>query len=108
MHAYQLNELQQERNQTAKLYLEFLRVPSLSAGLYELATGSEDLQQPHSEDELYYVANGQAIIRVDGEDQAVSPGSIIYVPANVEHKFHTITADLSLLVFFAPAETVNQ
>jgi mannose-6-phosphate isomerase-like protein (cupin superfamily) len=108
MHSYHVNELQQERNQKAKLYLEFLRVPSLSAGLYELAAGSEDLQQPHNEDELYYVVNGQANIRVAGEDQAVSTGAIIYVPANVEHRFHTITADLSLLVFFAPAETANE
>lgn len=108
MHAYHVNELQQARNQKAKLYLEFLRVPSLSAGLYELAAGSDDRQQPHSEDKLYYVVGGQAMIHVAGEDQAVSAGSIIYVPAHAEHKFHTITADLSLLVFFAPAEAATE
>lgn len=108
MHAYHVNDLQQVQNQKAKLYLEFLRVPSLSAGLYELAAGSDDPQQPHTEDEVYYVVSGQAMIRVADEDQAVNAGSIIFVPAHVEHKFHTITADLSAIVFFAPAEAVTE
>ena len=32
------------------------------------------------------------------------PGSVIYVPKHVEHKFHSIVEDMTLLVFFAPAE----
>ncbi len=31
--------------------------------------------------------------------------TIIFVKAGVEHRFHTITENLSLLVFFAPAES---
>jgi mannose-6-phosphate isomerase-like protein (cupin superfamily) len=104
MQAYQVTDLQRQRNESNELYLEFLRVPSLSMGLYELAAGSEDLQQPHTEDEVYYVVSGKAMIHVGGEDQPVGPGSIVYVAANVEHRFHTITEDLSILVFFAPAE----
>jgi hypothetical protein len=29
------------------------------------------------------------------------------VPAHIEHRFHTITAALTVLVFFAPAETID-
>jgi mannose-6-phosphate isomerase-like protein (cupin superfamily) len=85
-------------------YIEFLRASSLSMGLYELAAGAADLQSPHTEDEVYYVVSGRATISVGDEDQAVGPGSIIFVGANVEHRFHTITEHLSVLVFFAPAE----
>jgi mannose-6-phosphate isomerase-like protein (cupin superfamily) len=73
-------------------------------GLYELPAGGIDPQQPHTEDEVYYVVSGRALIRVGNEDQRVSAGSIVFVAANVEHRFHTITEDLSILVFFAPAE----
>jgi quercetin dioxygenase-like cupin family protein len=45
------------------------------------------------------------MIRVGTEEQAVAPGSLIFVPANVEHRFHSIAEDLSLLVLFAPAES---
>ena len=38
------------------------------------------------------------------EDVAVGPGHLLTVPARVEHRFHSITEDLLLLTFFAPAE----
>jgi mannose-6-phosphate isomerase-like protein (cupin superfamily) len=63
-----------------------------------------DPQLPHAEDEVYYVVSGRATIQVAEEQQAVQAGSIIYVEAMVEHRFHTIEEDLTLLVFFAPAE----
>jgi mannose-6-phosphate isomerase-like protein (cupin superfamily) len=50
------------------------------------------------------VVNGQGLMRVGDEDQPVAAGSIIYVAAHVPHYFHTISEDLSILVFFAPAE----
>jgi quercetin dioxygenase-like cupin family protein len=43
-------------------------------------------------------------MRVGDEDRAVGAGSIIYVAANVEHRFHSIEEELKVLVFFAPAE----
>ena len=78
--------------------------PSLSAGLYTLPAGGVDPQRPHGEDEVYYVASGRGRILVGTDDRAVGPGTVVYVPAGVEHRFHTIAEDLSILVFFAPAE----
>ena len=104
MQAYQVTDLQNQLRQGSNLYLEFLRVPALSMGLYELAAGSHDPQQPHDEDEIYYVVSGQGVIRVGDEDQPVCAGSVVYVAAQVVHHFHSITEDLSILVFFAPAE----
>ena len=96
------------REQSGRLYQEFLRVPAMSAGVYQLVAGATDPQQPHTEDELYYVARGQGSIRVGAQDQAVEPGSLIYVAAHTPHHFHSITEDLTILVFFAPAEQAEQ
>lgn len=85
-------------------YRELLRAPSMSVGLYKLAAGAEDLQQPHAEDEVYYTLHGRARIRIGGSDQPVAEGSLHFVARQVEHRFHSITEDLLLLVFFAPAE----
>lgn len=104
MQAFELTDLIDQRRQAGKLYLEFLKVPQLSMGVYELPAGGKDPQSPHSEDEVYYVAKGKAQIRVADEDRAVQAGSIIYVAKNVEHRFHSIEEDLTVLVFFAPAE----
>ena len=107
METFELAQLISDHTQSGKSYLEFLRVPSMSIGLYELPAGGTDPQQPHTEDEAYYVVSGKAIINVDGQDRPVQSGSIIYVAANVEHRFHTIKEDITILVFFAPAEYTN-
>lgn len=102
---FQAFELLQQRTQLGKRYLEFLRVPTLSAGFYVVPAGGSDPQNPHKEDEVYYVVRGRARMRVGAADQAVSEGSIIFVAANVEHRFHDIEEELVVLVFFAPAES---
>jgi mannose-6-phosphate isomerase-like protein (cupin superfamily) len=107
MDAFEINELKHQRQTSGKLYHEFLRRPSMSAGIYELAAGSADPQQPHREDEIYVILEGAGQLRVGSEDRPVGPGSIVYVAAGVEHRFHTITQDLTILVLFAPPESMN-
>jgi quercetin dioxygenase-like cupin family protein len=104
MDLFEIAEVAGERAASGRLYREFLRRPALSVGLYELAAGSEDPQKPHTEDEIYYVLGGRARFRSGGADRPVAAGSVIFVPAGEEHRFHAITEDLSLLVVFAPAE----
>lgn len=98
-------EIAGQRAQSGKLYHEFLRVPAMSAGLYVLAAGATDLQQPHHEDEIYYVVRGRARFRAGDEDGEISAGSVLFVAAEVEHRFHDVTEELALLVFFAPPES---
>jgi len=104
MEAYELFHLLDQQNQSGQDYLEFLRVPALSAGLYMLAAGAVDMQEPHTEDEIYYVISGRGFIQVDQESRPVEAGSLVFVKARVEHRFHTIIEDLRVLVIFAPAE----
>lgn len=108
MQAYELAHLLQQRNESNKLYLEFLKVPDLSMGLYVLPAGGTDPQSPHTEDEVYYVVSGRAQIKVADEDRAVQAGSIVYVAKNEEHRFHSIEEELTVIVFFAPAEYSKQ
>jgi mannose-6-phosphate isomerase-like protein (cupin superfamily) len=94
-----------ERARRGNSYLEFLRVASMSAGVYVLAAGSVDRQSPHQQDELYYVLAGKARMRAGAQDQAVKQGTLIFVPARAEHRFYDIEEEITLLVLFAPAET---
>ncbi|MBV6450441.1 MAG: hypothetical protein MHPDNHAH_01165 [Anaerolineales bacterium] len=107
MLAYELAQLIRQQKDSNKLYLEFLKVPDLSMGVYVLPAGGVDPQSPHTEDEVYYVVSGKAKIKVGDEDRDVKAGSIVYVAKNVEHHFHSIEEELTVLVFFAPAEYSN-
>jgi mannose-6-phosphate isomerase-like protein (cupin superfamily) len=105
MQAFELSQLLSESISTNGVrYTEFLRQPSLSIGIYTLEVGALDPQQPHTEDEIYYVVSGQGVIQVDDETYQVQAGSIVFVPAKEPHRFFDIAERLTLIVFFAPAE----
>ena len=104
MQAFNLNDLIAVSEHGQQRWLEFLRVSSLSMGVYRLKAGAADEQKPHTEDEVYLVIHGKASIRVGGEVKAVVPGSLILVERTVEHRFFDITEDLTVLVLFAPPE----
>jgi len=104
MEAFNLNDVIAQQQASGRTYLEFLKVPTLSLGLYALPERGIDPQKPHAEDEVYFVIEGRARVIVGKEERSVAPGSIIFVAAGVPHRFHSILADLKLLVFFAPAE----
>ncbi len=105
MDAFELDDLVRRHADADTPYLEFVRKRSLSVGLYRLPAGRTDPQRPHVEDEVYYVVCGRAAIRVGDEDRPVASGSIVFVAAGADHRFHSIEQDLTVLVLFAPAET---
>ena len=102
---FDLEELLEKKSSMGPPYLEFLRVPSLSSGIFTLKAGSTDMQNPHDEDEVYYVVSGRAVLQVAGRDHPVQAGSTVFVAKQAEHHFHSIDEELAALVFLAPAET---
>ena len=87
-------------------YLEFVRVPSFSVGIYVLEPGDTDHQKPHAEDEVYYVASGRAKMKIGSPGNVtnvnVAPGTIIFVPARMHHSFYEIVERVAVLVLFGP------
>ena len=98
---FDLKSVIKQQKGSGEPYLEFLRVPSLSCGIYRLAAGARDLQGPHDEDEVYYVIEGRGKLKVEGSEREVGPGSILYVRATSRHSFFQVEEDITLLVFFA-------
>lgn len=103
-HLFHIDDVSRQRAGKNKSYLEFLRVPAMSAGVYVLPAGGTDAQKPHREDEMYYVVCGIASIQVGSHRYEVRAGSVVFVEAQMEHRFYDIREDLEVLVFFAPAE----
>jgi len=102
MQAFDLAALLAAQDSQGQRYHEFIRSPDLSAGLYRIAAGGTDPQQPHTEDEVYYVIRGRGSIRVDDDVSSVAPGSLVFVAAGVDHRFQEIEETLEILVFWAP------
>lgn len=102
--AFRFPDILEERRLRGEAYFEFLRIPSMSVGVYALPAGASDPQTPHTEDELYYVVSGRAKLRIGEKEHDAVAGSLFFVAAQVEHRFHSIEEDLTVLAVFAPAE----
>ncbi len=105
LHSAEIDQLVAAARAAADGYVgRVIESPRLSVGIYRLAAGALDPQAPHREDEVYYTIAGRARLRVGDDDRPVKPGSLLFVPAGAEHRFHEIEEELLLLVFWAPPE----
>lgn len=104
MHALTLSEALARQRAGGRPWIELLSVPDLSCGLYVLAAGAVDEQQPHTEDEVYVVLAGRGRFTAGDETRDCAAGDVIFVPARVPHRFHDITEELRIVVAFGPAE----
>ncbi len=100
---FDISQLQQNREASGDAWLEFLNVPSLSAGVYHVPSGGGDSARhvPHHEDEVYYTVFGRGHLRAGDQEFEIQPGTVVFVKAGVDHHFHDVTEDLTLFVFFA-------
>jgi mannose-6-phosphate isomerase-like protein (cupin superfamily) len=106
--AFELDDILRELSTSGRLYHEFIRAHDLSVGLYRLPAGGTDPQSPHTEDEVYHVIRGRATITVGDEQRPVMAGSVVFVGADVPHRFHDIDEELVVLVVFGPAEYTHR
>ncbi|MEO0470754.1 MAG: cupin domain-containing protein [Bacteroidota bacterium] len=97
---FQLQDLQQKQAERGGPWLPIMKGENVLTGLYTLKAGAEDRQRPHDTDEVYYVVSGHGKFVAGGEETEVKPGSILFVKAEVEHRFFDIVEDLVLVVFF--------
>ncbi len=98
---FDINALKTSLGEGSVEYKEFFRVPAIHCGLYRLERGATDMQTPHDEDEMYYVLEGRARMKIGEEVKEVAPGALLYVGATASHSFFEIEEDMLLLVFFS-------
>ncbi len=102
MEPIQVSDVADQLNDEDELVIEFLRRDSMSLELYRLEAGATDPQDPHSEDEVYYILSGTAKIQIGDDAHPVEKGDIIFVEREMEHYFFDIEEALVTLIFFAP------
>ena len=76
--------------------------PGLELGVYVLVAPEPDRQQPHHDDELYIVLEGDGVLEVEGERHELDSGHSVFVPAGAEHRFVGYEQLTVLVVFSRP------
>ena len=63
-----------------------------------------DLQQPHAQDELYFIHSGSGQIIINGQRFEAASGDAFFVAAGVEHRFENFSDDfVTWVVFYGPS-----
>jgi mannose-6-phosphate isomerase-like protein (cupin superfamily) len=63
-----------------------------------------DLQQPHEQDEVYFIASGSSRFEHAGTIEEVTAGDVVFVAAGEEHRFVDFSNDFSTwVVLYGPA-----
>lgn len=71
---------------------------SLEIEIY--APRGSDPQQPHTRDEVYFVAAGTGEFVCGENNQSFGPTDLLFVAAGVDHRFENFTDDLVVWVMF--------
>lgn len=68
------------------------------------APKNADLQMPHKQDEIYVIASGMASFFRNGERVLCKANDVLFVPAQMEHRFENFSDDFATWVIFYGAE----
>ena len=77
-------------------------VSGLSMHYWLLKKDNKDTQNPHFQDEIYFILEGSGKIKIGENTINIKKGDVIFVPAYKEHHFLHLDSDLRILIFFGP------
>jgi len=73
-----------------------------SMSLIVFAPKGTDYQTSHTQDEIYVVMQGSAVLELGGEPLGCQQGDVLFVPAGVEHRFVEIVDLVTWAIFYGP------
>ncbi len=90
-----------DRNIDGLYFLDFLQTNNIDAGILVLKPGQKDIQKPHSQDEIYYIIEGNGFIEIKDTIRSFHSGMCIFVPSNTPHRFFDNISRIVVLYVFS-------
>jgi mannose-6-phosphate isomerase-like protein (cupin superfamily) len=87
-------------NANNEYFLNVSKSKGLDLGILTLRKCERDTQEPHSVDEVYFVIEGTGHIEIEDKMKPVNRADLIFVTANVHHRFVVGNKDLMVIYFF--------
>jgi mannose-6-phosphate isomerase-like protein (cupin superfamily) len=62
-------------------------------------------EERHAGDQIVYVVEGEALVRIDGAEHRAGPGALVMIPAGARHHVHNPgSVPLFFVTMYAPPE----
>jgi mannose-6-phosphate isomerase-like protein (cupin superfamily) len=102
--AFDTNKFVKKIAKSSTYFHTFLNRENIAAGILRLDPGEKDTQDPHENDEIYYIVKGNGFLTIDNKDYPISEGMSYYVTKKIPHRFHGNTKELIVLYFFGGSD----
>ena len=102
---FDLSAYLEKIKQSSSYFYTFINRDSLAAGILVLQAGEEDTQEPHDNDEVYYIISGDGFLKIKDKDYEVSKNKLFFVAKGVNHFFHGNKTELKVLYFFGGSDS---
>lgn len=90
-----ISQLQKEKG---AVFTELIRRGTMRVA-YNVPTET-DQQKPHTQDEIYVIASGQATLYREGHRSMCFTGDVLFVAAGMQHRFEKMSHDFATWVLF--------
>ena len=95
---FQVEESLTSLTKSENIFSELFSDKDITIEIYK--PDQEDLQAPHSRDELYMIISGSGDFRLNEETFQFKTGDLLIVPQGVMHRFENFTEDFATWVIF--------
>ena len=102
---YNLKDNLEKIQKSNSYFHTFINKDNLAAGVLILKSGEEDTQEPHENDEVYFVLSGNGCLKIKNKNYTVSKDKLFFVAKGTSHFFHSNTEDLKVLYFFGGSDS---
>jgi len=74
--------------------------PFFDVAVHVWEPGEEWPLHTHAQDELFYYAEGEVLVRVEDEEKVVEPGTWLFVPGNAKHGSRNVGESRAVIMTF--------
>jgi mannose-6-phosphate isomerase-like protein (cupin superfamily) len=83
---------------------------AMTLGVAEVLPADADRARPHrhAQPEIYYILSGEGVLRIDGVDHPLAPGTCAFVPGNALHGAWAVGGAPLRILYVFPTNSFDQ
>ena len=95
-----------------KALLSADRTPTnvMTIGMTEIEPGqaNEIFLHQHAQPEVYYILAGHGVVQISGEEYALQPGSLVFIPGDAPHGLRNTGDEVLRLLYVFAIDSLDQ